>query len=231
MKYDKESWKLNRFITDLEDLKLVEESIESYYGILKEIFIVSIAYGHSYPTLDFKDFCNFCSHTEILDKLLRRELLNVYFVATNVEFEDQDWNDDSTFCRFEFIECLLRICRGAYLETKKCKTFYESFTKLMDERILPYHKRLLAGEYEMCSIQQWRQTHYWTLRVNDILEANLDSLKEVYNNLSENKGHKSLSMSSLTDFIMQKCSEFEFTLRTVPICFALSKATIVDEST
>jgi len=205
--------------------------MESYYSILKEIFIICVAYGKNYPTVDFRDFCKFCSQTEIMDKLLKRELLNVYFVATNVEFEDQDWNDDSTLCRFEFFEIILRICRGAYLETKQCQTFYESFVKLMEDKILPFHKRLLAGEYEMSSIHQWRQTHYWTLRVNDILETNIDGLKEVYTKLTEIKGRKFLSMNDFTDFMMNQCSKLEFKLSTLSAVFAISKITIIDEST
>jgi len=126
---------------------------------------------------------------------------------------------------------MLRICRGAYLETKQCQTFYESFMKLMDEKILPFYKRLLAGEYEMSSIHQWRQSHYWTLRVNDILETNIDGLKEVYTKLTEIKGRKFLSMNDFTDFMMKQCSKLEFKLSTLSTIFAISKITIIDEST
>jgi hypothetical protein len=129
------------------------------------------------------------------------------------------------------MECLLRICRGAYLDTKQCQTFFEALSTLLEDKILPYHKRLLAGEFKMQSIQHWREKHYWTLRVNDLLESNLDSLREVYSKLTQGKGRKSLAITDFSDFIVNQCPKLEFGYRTVARCFALSKSTIIDEST
>jgi len=47
--------------------------------------------------------------------------IDMYFIATNVELEDQEGNDDLSLCRFEFFEILVRIARGKFLEVKKPK--------------------------------------------------------------------------------------------------------------
>ena len=44
-------------------------------------------------------------------------ILDTYFKATNFEEEDQDNNDDFALNRFEFLEILVRIARGKYVET------------------------------------------------------------------------------------------------------------------
>lgn len=58
------------------------------------------------------------------------------FIATNVELEDQDANDDRSLCRFEFFEILVRIARTKYLESQICKTIPEAVTKLIEDHII-----------------------------------------------------------------------------------------------
>ena len=48
--------------------------------------------------------------------------MDIYFTATNFEEDDQEGNDDRALIRFEFLEILIRIVRGKYVETKKEKT-------------------------------------------------------------------------------------------------------------
>jgi hypothetical protein len=65
------------------------------------------------------DFLEFSQQTGIIDQTITPSILDVYFAATNFEENDQDGNDDKALIRFEFIEILIRIVRGKYIETKK----------------------------------------------------------------------------------------------------------------
>ena len=58
----------------------------------------------------------------MLDSHLTASVVDIYFTATNFEEDDQEGNDDRALIRFEFLEILIRIVRGKYVETKKEKT-------------------------------------------------------------------------------------------------------------
>jgi hypothetical protein len=54
---------------------------------------------------------------------VRATEIDLAFIATNFEEEDQEGNDDASLCRFEFFEILLRLANNKYLQPGICKTF------------------------------------------------------------------------------------------------------------
>ena len=69
--------------------------------------------------------------TGMVDKKMNRAAIDSYFFATNFEETDMDNNDDLALIRFEFIEILVRIAKGKYVETGKEKLVSYALTKLL----------------------------------------------------------------------------------------------------
>ena len=91
------------------------------------------------------------------------------FIATNVELEDQEGNDDRSLCRFEFYEIITRMAKQKYFDKKIEKTVAAAFERILVENILP------NCNLKMDSIR-WRELFLWNLPVDDLLKANMDSL-------------------------------------------------------
>ena len=126
MKFDgapESGWKLARFIKDPNDLKDCIKVITDRFSEIKEIFIGAVADSGSVPDISQLYFLEFCQVSGITDSVVNSSILDVYFTATNFEVVEQEGNDDRALCRYEFIEILLRIVRGKYLDTKKCDTY------------------------------------------------------------------------------------------------------------
>ena len=108
------------------------------------------------------------------DKNVNSGVIDMYFKATNFEETDQDNNDDFALNRFEFLEILIRIARGKYMDfggTEKSISY--ALMKLMQSHILPMASQSLP-------LQSWRDDELWTLEVNDLLEVNLRGIKKLY---------------------------------------------------
>ena len=54
------------------------------------------------------------------------------FIATNVELEDQEENDDRRLCRFEFYEIIVRIARIKFYENGDCHNVADAVTQLIE---------------------------------------------------------------------------------------------------
>ena len=71
----------------------------------------------SFPSIDWLDFTNNVAKWKILDRAnLKMSDVDRIFIATNVELEDQEANDDRSLCRFEFYEILVRIAKLKFYE-------------------------------------------------------------------------------------------------------------------
>ena len=70
---------------------------------------------------DFKriPFFKFLDHAKITDKRMNVGIIDTYFKATNFEEVVYDSNASDSLVRFEFLEILVRIARGKYIETGK----------------------------------------------------------------------------------------------------------------
>lgn len=73
----------------------------------------------------------------IIDEAVTPSVLDIYFASTNFEEEDQDGNNDRALIRFEFLEILVRIVRGKYIERKRLTSISEGLKKLLNEHVLP----------------------------------------------------------------------------------------------
>ena len=72
-----------------------------------------------------------------MDANLKMGDIDRIFIATNVELEDQEGNDDRSLCRFEFYEIITRMARRKYLEKQLVATISEAVEKILLECVLP----------------------------------------------------------------------------------------------
>ena len=115
--------KLNRFIKDPTELARTYDVLRKYYRPLRDQFFTQISKEKSYPVIDWIDFTDYCKDVNVMDgKNLKMSDVDRIFIATNVEIEDQEANDDRSLCRFEFYEIITRMAKTKYLESKKVDT-------------------------------------------------------------------------------------------------------------
>ena len=141
--HDEKLWKLRKITRNDEDAyNDVKEVVIDFYQDLKEIFqVAAIQYGASLD-FDMTSFRKFCKDAGILNKQLTSSVLDTYFKATNYEEIDQENNDDNAIIRFEFLEILVRIARGKYIDFGKDKRLDYSMTKLVQQHIMPMSSKL-----------------------------------------------------------------------------------------
>ena len=139
--HDLKYWKVNKFIKDPEELQRIIEVTRKHFPLLKSLFLQLVAKGGDPPDITQLDFLDFCSQSGMIDGKLTSSTIDVYFTATNFEEEDQDGNDDRALIRFEFLEILVRIVRGKYIETQKETSLAEGLERLIREHIVPMHDK------------------------------------------------------------------------------------------
>ena len=67
-----------------------------------------------------------------MDNRLNSGIIDTYFKATNYELTDEhNQNDDDALCRYEFLEILIRIARGKYIDTGIEKNIAHAFSILL----------------------------------------------------------------------------------------------------
>ena len=117
------------------------------------------------PDFGRQEFFVFCKQAGIIDKKISRGVIDTYFKATNFEEVDQDNNDDNALNRFEFLEILLRIARGKYMDYGKETQLAYALMKLLQTYILPMVPKLWP-------LQSWRNEQLWSTEVNEFVLAN-----------------------------------------------------------
>lgn len=94
----------------------IKEVIREHYEMLKNIFISAASHYGAPPDMKRREFYFFVQDAKINDKNINSGIVDTYFKATNFEEVEMDQNDDNSLCRFEFIEVIVRIAKGKYID-------------------------------------------------------------------------------------------------------------------
>ena len=100
-----------------------------------------------------------------------------------------------------------------------------AFEKIIEENVLPMYDYL-----PQMSWQRWRENNLWNVRVNDLYESNIDTLKQYYQILCTN-GECGAVMSrdvAMNTFIY--CQNIELPFKLAQQAFGLSKMTVPYEN-
>ena len=87
------------------------------------------------------------------------------------------------------------MAKTKYLDKRIVPTMSEALERTLLEHVLP------NAELSMDSLR-WRETFLWNLPVDDLLKANMDSLKKVFENL-KSRGVRAISLRTLIEYIAE----------------------------
>lgn len=166
--------------------------LKKYYGGLKEIFY-QVSCQYRPPDIAYEDFLIFLRKAEVLDQEMHAGIIGVYFSVTNFEEEDQSQNDDKDLCRFEFMEILLRIAKGKFVDTGLVTSLSQAFEKLIVDHILPMNDKLVPW-------QKFRIEHMWNLPVSDLLMVNYKRLTKLYQAIATLRKFKKKKNKTIPSF-------------------------------
>ena len=107
--------------------------------MIKDVFIHTAA-KDAFPTLEMYGTEEFSKNMGLIDgKHVKKKDVNRMFIAANVSDNDNSVNPANAMVRYEFIEFLVRMAKYKYKEAGLVATCAESFEKLINELVLPYH--------------------------------------------------------------------------------------------
>jgi hypothetical protein len=112
-------------------LQEVNDVLWVYYSELKDQFTTLIANIGCYPVVNWLDFVNACKDWKIVDRNLTQQDIDRIFIAVNFEEVDLDANDDSSLCRYEFMEIMVRIAKQKYFDKGTADTIAEAVNRLI----------------------------------------------------------------------------------------------------
>ncbi|CAG9314269.1 unnamed protein product [Blepharisma stoltei] len=177
--YDSKYYKLPRVIRDTKQLDDVYSVLLANFGEIKEIFLYLSA-SSNYPSIGWLDFSDFCDQCDMHDKkFLNKAAVDRIFIAVNVELEEKlDDNPDKELCRYEFYEIIVRLALCKYQDLPL--TPAQMTEKLLNDHIFKYAMTAKAAKF--------RKEKLYNLEVNDILEANLSNLQNIFTKYRERLG-------------------------------------------
>ena len=112
-------WKVDKVTDDYSEQMEVKEVIREYFEPLKNIFISAASHYNNPPDINKREFFFFVQDAKIPDRNIHSGIIDTYFKATNFEEVDMEQNDDNSLCRFEFMEMIVRIAKGKYMDYGK----------------------------------------------------------------------------------------------------------------
>lgn len=206
----------------MKDTELV---LKEFFPLMKTEFMIAITNPKFYPVINMLDYSSACQSWQVYDQNLTTSDVDRLFIATNYEEVDLENNDDSSLCRYEFMELIVRMGKQKYLQKKIVNTHAEATRKLLTEC-------LLVNPTESMPWQEFRDNRLWNLEVDDLFKANREGIDIIYD--FARTGHETADIINLTmeDCIdMMKLAGYEGPANERIACtaFSLSMMTIVDE--
>ena len=104
---------------------------------MKNIFISAASHYGCPLDINRREFYFFVQDAKITDRNINSGIVDTYFKATNFEEVDMDQNDDNSLCRFEFLEMIVRMAKGKYMDFGNMKSLSDATRRLINEHILP----------------------------------------------------------------------------------------------
>lgn len=189
------------------------------------MFATVVATGSSYPALDLYTFSDWAREAKLMDNNVTQTMIDLAFIATNYEEEEQQVNDDNSLLRYEFLEILLRLSKEKYMTDGRCTTMAQSFKKMIEEVIL---------KYKGYSWQPFRDKELWTLEVNDTLEANLAGITKLYKLYCKKKDrgyHTVMRREKAIDLLLLDTADIlKLNYKQAYACVSLCKMTVAGET-
>lgn len=121
------------------------------------------------------NFIDTCVSWKVVDNNLSLAHVDRIFITVNFEEEQVEANDDTSFCRFEYIEAIVRLAKAKFLDQKVkiCTTVSASLEKFIQEHIIP-------NRVEKMEWQDFRNKQLYVLDIDDLFKKNKTGIEALF---------------------------------------------------
>lgn len=98
------------------------------------------------------------------------------FIATNVELQNNEVNDDLGLCRYEFFEIIVRLAKTKFCDRGPMLGLAEATRIFCEEYVIPYNPVPFLDDSN-----DWRTRYLYTIEVDDILRLNMEPITACFN--------------------------------------------------
>jgi hypothetical protein len=99
--------------------------------------------------------------------------IDTLYIASTYEQKDQVQNDNSQMCRYQFIECIIRMAHEKYVKSKFCKSLSQAVGVILNDHIFKNSAFVLP-------VIKWREEKLWNILIDDLFFANMSSIREIF---------------------------------------------------
>lgn len=128
--------------------------------------------------------------------------------------------DNTSICRYEFLEAIVRIAQQNYFDTGLCESVSDALKRTIEEDILK--------NFPFDGWQEFRIEHPWSLEVSDVLNVNKDGIMKLFTGKFYPRQNW-LSYKGLVELICRDAS-LNIVEAEVRYCYGMSKMTVVNEA-
>jgi hypothetical protein len=107
----------------------------------------------SYPYMSWLEFTSFCSKWKLPGMLiinisidrnfLPMSIIDVLYISSIYDKKDEVQNENSYMCRYEFIECIVRIAHEKYVKSRFCKSLPQAVGVVLNEHLFKHSSFVL----------------------------------------------------------------------------------------
>ena len=146
--------------------------------------------------MDWRGLIKFTTESNIKDSTINSGVLSTYAAAINFHQINTEADSVKICIRYEFLELLVRMARGKYIDFGTMRSLADSTQRLLDRHLLPLE--------EQCAFyEEWRYKYLYTNEVNEILMANIKAINRLYEQIAAVQNAP--RMNNLVDDYQGKC--------------------------
>lgn len=159
--------------------------------VLKEIFLHTAA-KDNFPCIEMFATEELSKNMGLIDgKHVKKKDVNRMFIAANVsDSNNENMNPANAMIRYEFIEFLVRMSKYKYKEAGLAATIAESFEKLLNELVLPYHE-LNCRDWSI-----FREKYLLHTIIDNLMYVNKKGLENIFVKMVQSQKNKTFTISN-----------------------------------
>ena len=142
------------------------------------------------------------------------------FISVKNNPVTMEGKDNTSICRYEFFESLVRIAQQKYFDTGLCESVSDALKRTIEEDILK--------NFPLDGWQEFRNENPWLLHVSDVLFVNKDGIMKLMTSKFYPRQNW-LSYKGLVELICKDAS-LNIVEADVRYCYGMSKMTVVNEA-
>lgn len=221
LEHDFTHWKVANFCKDPDEAEKVKRVISKHFPALKKVFHYLIGKSQ-YPGIGWQDYSGWAIAVKVPDEKCVQSKIDMAFTAANVQIQKIEGNDnnESSLCRFQFLEVVVRLGKAKYLDSGVEKTYAAAVEKLILDQII--------GQDVTEEWQGFRDKELWNMTIHDMLEPNIPGLRKVYETHYAPR-KRFMNMDDVVDLMVRQTGLLQMEKDAI-YCAGMSKMTYPQET-